>query len=477
MSATTGEIESLLDAPALDVAAAVRRRRASAAALTEAVLARIAARNPELGAFTEVTEARARAAAIRIDARIAGGDDPGPLAGVPFAAKNLYDLIGVVTRAGSRIQRSCPPAGCDATAVSRLEAAGAICFGALNMGEYAYDFTGENMHDGPSRNPHDTARLTGGSSGGSASAVASGMLSLALGTDTNGSIRVPAAFCGLFGLKPSFGRLSRAGVFPFVSSLDHVGPIGRSVADLAAAHDAMRGPDPSDPACAVMPVPELLPELSQGVAGLRIAELSGYFAEGAEPDALAAVGSVARALGVTHSVEYPEAAAARAAAFLITMAEGGALHLKRLRLRMAEFDPAVRDRLIAGAMLPAAWIQQAQIARRLALESARKLFAKADVLLAPTVPCAVPEAGATMLRLDGTEIPLRVLLGRFTQPLSCIGLPVVAVPVWPDGGGLPLSVQIIAAPGRDDHAMRVAYALQEMGVAHAPVAAAGPAGG
>ena len=195
-------------------------------------LARIERLNPVLNAFTAVTAERALQRAAALDA---AEGDKGPLAGVPFAVKNLIDVAGLPTLAGSKINRDHPPAPADAPLVARLEAAGAILVGALNMGEYAYDFTGENVHDGPSRNPHDTARMSGGSSGGSGSAVGGGLVPLALGSDTNGSIRVPASFCGLFGLKPTYGRLTRAGSFPFVASLDHLGPLARSVADLAVS--------------------------------------------------------------------------------------------------------------------------------------------------------------------------------------------------------------------------------------------------
>jgi len=462
---------SLLDRPATAIAAAVRSGEARAADIAEAALARIAAANPGLGAFTDVTAGRARAAAARVDAAVAQGRDPGPLAGVPFAAKNLFDIAGLVTRAGSRIERDKPPAPRDATLVARLEAAGALCLGALNMGEYAYDFTGENAHDGPSRNPHDPGRMSGGSSGGSGTAVAAGMVALSLGSDTNGSIRVPAAFCGLFGLKPTFGGLSRAGCFPFVASLDHVGPLARSAADLAAAVDAMAGPDPADPACRTDTPAPLTPELPRGIDGLRIATLGGYFAERAEAGALAAVAQVAVALNAGRA-EFPLAEAARAAAYLVTMAEGGALHLPRLRTRAADFDPEVRDRLIAGAMLPAPWVAQAQKLRRAARDAALALLAEHDILLAPATPCAAPRSGQKTLTLGGQEVLLRPNIGLFTQPISCIGLPVVAVPVWPDAGGLPFGVQIIAAPHREDLALRVAWHLERSGLARAPVAPA-----
>ena len=204
---------------ASEIAQAVKDRKLSALSVTEAALARIAKHDHVLNSFTDVTADRARAKARAIDAAIAAGSNVGPLAGVPFAVKNLFDVQDLVTRAGSKINRDLPPAPRDATLIERLEAAGAVLVGALNMGEYAYDFTGENIHDGPSRNPHDVTRMTGGSSGGSGGAVGGGLVPLALGSDTNGSIRVPSSFCGIFGLKPTYGRLSRARSFPFVFSL------------------------------------------------------------------------------------------------------------------------------------------------------------------------------------------------------------------------------------------------------------------
>ncbi|MDR3535193.1 MAG: amidase family protein, partial [Acetobacteraceae bacterium] len=214
-------------ATASAIAADVAAGRASATDTIAATLARIERLNSRLTAFTAITADRARSRAAAIDAAQARGEAVGPLAGVPFAVKNLIDIAGLSTLAGSRINRDHPPAASDATLVQRLEAAGAVLVGALNMGEYAYDFTGENAHDGASRNPHDLDRMSGGSSGGSGSAVGGGLVPLALGSDTNGSIRVPSSFCGIFGLKPTYGRLSRGGSFPFVSSLDHLGPFAR----------------------------------------------------------------------------------------------------------------------------------------------------------------------------------------------------------------------------------------------------------
>jgi 1-carboxybiuret hydrolase len=462
--------DALLDKTAGEIAEIVRWGAASAREVAEAALTRIAARNPSLGAFTDVTAARALAKAAAIDAKRARGETLGPLAGAPFAVKNLFDVAGLATRAGSKINREAPPAAKDATLVARMETADAVLVGALNMGEYAYDFTGENAHDGPSRNPHDPAHMSGGSSGGSGTAAASGMVPITLGSDTNGSIRVPSSLCGIFGLKPTYGRLSRARTFPFVASFDHLGPLARSTRDLALAYDAMIGPDADDPALADVEAGPVAAGLEQAAHGLRIARLGGYFEKSGEPAAFAAVETVAKALGVTKIATLPEADRARAAAYLITMVEGGTLHLTRLRERRQDFDPDVRDRLLAGAMLPGAWVVQAQKFRRWWRDQILKMFEDVDVLLAPATPCRAPQIGQKTFVLDGSEMLVRPNLGLYTQPLSFIGLPVVAVPVWTTGERLPIGVQVIAPPWREDLALRVAYALERDGVVKAPIA-------
>ena len=451
---------------AAQIAQGVASRKLSALQVTEAALARIAKHNSVLNAFTDVTADRARAKARSIDAAIAADKSVGPLAGVPFAVKNLFDVQGLSTRAGSKINRDLAAAKRDATLIERMEVAGAVLVGALNMGEYAYDFTGENVHDGPSRNPHDVTRMTGGSSGGSGGAVGGGLVPLALGSDTNGSIRVPSSFCGIFGLKPTYGRLSRARSFPFVFSFDHVGPFARSVGDLALAYDAMQGPDPDDAACTMRPAEPVSAQLALDIGGLRIAVAGGYFQKNVFPEAVEAVARVAKALGATRTVEIPEAARARAAAYVITTSEGASLHLDRLRKRPNDFDPAVRDRLLAGAMIPAPLIDRAQKFRRWYQAQMLELFRSVDVIIAPATPCVAPKLGQTTFVLDGVELSVRANIGIHTQPISFIGLPVVAVPVPLEP--MPIGVQIIAAPWREDIALRVAYALERAGVASAP---------
>jgi AtzE family amidohydrolase len=447
-----------------EVAAAVEAGRTSALSIVEATLARIRSRDPLLNSFTAITEQRAHVRAQAIDAAIAQGEPAPPLAGVPFAVKNLFDIAGLTTIAGSKINRDAKPAIRDATLIERLEVAGAILVGALNMGEYAYDFTGENAHDGPSRNPHDLNRMSGGSSGGSAAAVAGGLVPLALASDTNGSIRVPASLCGLFGLKPTYGRLSCAGTFPFVTSLDHVGPLARSARDLALTYDAMQGYDPRDPVCAERAPEPVTDLLERGVDGLRIAVAGVYF-KGLDAEPVYAIDRVAVALGANRDIELPEVERARSAAFVITASEGAALHLERLRSRAKDFDPAVRDRLIAGAMVPGSLVVKAQKFRRWYRGEVLKLFDEVDAILAPATPCTAPMIGQQTFLFGETETAVRPNIGLYTQPISFIGLPVVAVPV--PLAPLPIAIQIIAAPWREDVALRIAHALETQGVAAA----------
>ncbi|HEY9622163.1 MAG TPA: AtzE family amidohydrolase [Crinalium sp.] len=457
----------LRQADATATAAAIRAGEISAKTVVSAALERISAEDPYLNSFTDVLADQAIADAVAVDQAIASGSDPGPLAGVPFAVKNLFDIAGVVTLAGSKINRENPPATQDATLVAALKQAGAVLVGALNMDEYAYGFVTENSHYGPTHNPHDLSRIAGGSSGGSAAAVAGGLVPLTLGSDTNGSIRVPASLCGIFGLKPTYGRLSRAGAFLFAGSFDHVGPFARSVRDIALTFDLMQGHDPHDPVCTARPPEATLPQLSNGIEGLRIAVADDYFAKGAESDVFAAVEQVAKALGATQRVTIPEAHRARAAAYVITTSEGSNLHFSNLRSRAQDFDPATRDRFLAGAMVPTTWYLQAQRFRRWYRDRVREVFQTVDLILAPTTPCPAPFIGQETIVIDGVEVLNRPNLGLYTQPLSFIGLPILSVPIQ-RSNALPIGVQIIAAPYNEALILRAAAILEAQGIVSAP---------
>jgi AtzE family amidohydrolase len=446
-------------------ARAVREGRRSALALIEARLERIEALNPSLNCFSQIMADRARREAAAVDASVAAGRDPGPLAGVPFGVKDNYDVAGRITTAGSIVNRRRAPAGVDAILVQRLTRSGAVLVGTQNMDEFAYGFTTENAHYGPTRNPLDTRRTAGGSSGGSAASVAAGLCDFALGTDTNGSIRVPASFCGLFGLKPTFGRLPRTGTFPFVHDLDHLGPFARCVADLALVYDTVQGHAGGDVACADRPPGPVSGRLDEQFAG-RIGVLGGWFEELADDQGRDAVTQAGDALGGAETVILSGAERARAAAFVLTCASGGNLHFEQLRERAGDFDPSTRDRLLAGALLPANAVLQAQRYRTQFRDEVLEAFARYDLLIAPATPCSAPLLGQPTIRVAGLDIPTRANLGLLTQPLSFVGLPIVAAPVR--NGKMPIAVQLIAPPWREGRALRAAATLERAGVARGP---------
>lgn len=411
-----------------------------------------------LNCFTAMFANEALAAATAID--VAPG--PLPLRGMTFAAKDLFDVAGRTTLAGSRINEVHPAATQSATSLLRLQSAGAVLVGLTNMDEFAYGFSTENAHYGPTRNPHDPGRIAGGSSGGSAAAVAAGIVSIALGSDTNGSIRVPASLCGVYGLKPTYGRLSRAGAFPFVADLDHIGPFARTVGDLAAAYDALQGPDPRDSACLGKREEVASGLTGQPPADLRVGVLQGWFRQGAQEDVCAALDQVAAAFPRAVHAELASAQAARSAAFCLTAMAGADLHSKPLRTRPMDFDPAVRDRLLAGLMLPAETAYQVRRARRRLMDEALQLFQHCDVLLAPATPCRAPEIGQDAITIEGREVSVRANLGLYTQPISFIGLPVIAAPVRV--AGLPIGIQIIGPPWREDLIFQAAAHLERAGM-------------
>jgi AtzE family amidohydrolase len=412
------------------------------------VFARIEALEPRINAFTAIyTDAVAK---------------PGPLAGLPFAAKDLFDVAGFTTLAGSIARREAEPATADATAVARLRAAGALLAGATNMDEGAYGFTTENSHYGATHNPHDLERVAGGSSGGSAAAVAAGMVDAALGTDTNGSIRIPAAFCGIYGLRPTYGLVPRTGSVLFAPSLDAVGVLARTIHAVALVLDAIAGPDGIDPAC-VHAAPESYLDAVAGERPLRVAsvDLAGWGA--AAPDLLDATDRVATALGATETIVLPDAGLARAAAIVVTAAEGADQQQELLRAAPEIVDVRVRDRFLAGLEVPATDYLAAQRFRRRWQERILPLLLDVDILVLPTVAAAAPRIDQAMLPVGDEVLPTGAVLGRFTQPLSFIGLPTLSVPLaGPDG--LPLGVQLAAKPFHDGTLLAAAAALEAAGV-------------
>lgn len=448
---------------AFEIRSALRAGEVSARELTQQALTDIEARNARLNCFSEVFADEALAAADAIDARRARGEELPPLAGVPVAVKNLFDVRGHTTIAGSKLLRNAPAAQEDAAAVASMKQAGAIVLGALHMDEFAYGFTTENSHYGAVRNPHDLSRIAGGSSGGSGSAVGAGLVRIALGSDTSGSIRVPSALCGAWGLKPSFGRLSRRGCYPFVDTLDHVGPLAGSARELALTYDLMQGPDARDPDCAQRAVEAvsamLVDDAARLTSGLRIAVAGGYFRDNAEDEAWQAVQAAATLLGSTREIDVAHASQGRAAAFIITAHEAGQRHWPQLRERGADFEPLSRDRLLAGAFAPEAWAKPAYEFRARFRREMDRLFDDVDVILTPATPRSATKIGATSMQVRGQEMIPRAHMGMLTQPISFIGLPAAVAPYMPTGR-MPVGVQIIAPMWREDVCLRVARALE-----------------
>ncbi|MFA5172098.1 MAG: AtzE family amidohydrolase [Sulfuriferula sp.] len=440
----------------------------SARELLVNALDRIAAQNEMLNAFVDITGERALAEADELDNMRRHGEPLPALAAVPYAVKNLFDVQGVTTLAGAKLLSHNPVAERDSVLVERMHTAGGLLLGTLNMDALAYGFTTENTHYGVTRNPHDLLRSAGGSSGGTGAAVAAGLVPIGLGSDTNGSIRVPSSLCGVFGLKPTYGRLPRTGTFPFVASFDHLGPLAGNAQDLSLAYDAMQGYDAGDPACAQRPAAKTLDTLGHGMEGLRVARLTGYFDDNAGAEARWAAMTAAAALGASDEVELAGTDKARAAAFVITASEGGALHFDNLRDRPHDFEPLSVDRLTAGTLVPASWYQQAQRYRRLYLERMLALFEQYDLLVAPATPVTAPLLGQQHIAIGIRQLPTRPNLGLLTQPISFVGMPVAVAPLWPEGG-LPIGVQLIAAPWREDICLRAAWMLEQQGLAYSRI--------
>lgn len=427
---------------AIDIAAAVRGGRRSARGVAEAALAALSTAGMALCAVTRLLPERALAEADAVDAMVAAGGDPGPLAGVPYGVKDLFDVAGLSTTAGSTILADAAPATTDAEAVRRMAAAGAVLVATLNMDEFAYGFATINARHGTTRNPHDPARLAGGSSGGSAAVVAAGLLPVSLGSDTNGSVRVPASLTGVYGLKPTHGALPMAGVFPFAASFDDVGPFAADAADLRVMWQVLSGaaPAPSD-------------------AAPRMARLGGRFRDNADADQIAAIDAIAPD---TPLLDLPDIARARSAAFLITAYEGGALHRAALARDAMAFDPATRDRLIAGGLLPDALYGEACAFRDAFRARIDALIAGHDVLLAPATPCVAPPVDDPWIAIDGRRVPARADLGIHSQPISFAALPSLAVPLRRPGR-LPIGLQLIGRRGGEAALIDAAIRLEEAG--------------
>lgn len=442
---------------------AVGRREVSPVELVEAHLARIEQVDRRYNAFITVMAEDARRDARRAEQEVLAGRPRGPLHGVPAAVKDLIWTRNVRTTAGSQVLAHFVPDE-DATVVARLRAAGAVVVGKTNLHEFAFGVTGANPHYGPTRNPWDTGRIAGGSSGGSAAATSAGLCPISIGTDTGGSIRVPAALCGVVGLKPTYGRVSRHGVVTLAWSMDHVGPIARTVEDAALLMNAIAGYDPLDPASARVPVPDYTAGLNGEVRGLRAGLLKESFQEPMEEDVrrlvLAAAGVLEEAGMVVEEVSIPETMLAPPVSTTILFSEASAYHDAWLRARAHEYGPDVRERLELGKLFLATEYLQAQRARAAINGAVARALERVDVLLLPTVPVEAPLLGQQTVRPGDGEEEVQAALVRFTRLFNITGSPVVSVPCGTTSAGLPAGLQIAGRPWEEGTVLRVAYAYE-----------------
>ena len=446
------------------LARALKEGTVSQVEATEAVLRRIGERDGELNSFVTVAPGRALEAARRAEREMGAGRYRGALHGVPVALKDLVSTAGLRTTMGSAFFEDHVP-GEDAEVARRLEGAGAIVVGKTNTHEFAYGTTGDRSRFGPVRNPHDPARISGGSSSGSGAAVAAGLAYGAIGTDTGGSIRIPAAHCGIVGMKPTFGRVSKRGVFPLAWTLDHVGPMTRTVEDNAILLSAIAGHDPEDPYSVRRDPEDFARALRRGVRGGTVGVPSGFYFEGLDGEVAE---RVAEAIGVfgglgaqVRPVAVPLLRETLDAQRLVLAAEAYAVHAQRLRTDPERFDEEVRERVAAGEAPRAHEYAVAQRRKLASFRAFGRALETVDVLVAPTVPIPATGIGEREVRIGGREEPIRAALNRLTGPTNLNGLPSLSVPCGRTASGLPVGLQLIGRPFDEATLYRYAHAFEE----------------
>lgn len=447
-----------------EAARALRARKVSSVELTQASLARIVALNPRLNAMITMMEASALERARTADKELGSGTDLGPLHGIPVAVKDVFCTKGVRTTVGSKIFENFVPDH-DAAVVERLAAAGAVLVGKTGMHEIAYGVTSNNPHFGAIRNPWGTDRVPGGSSGGSGSAVAADMVFMAMGSDTGGSIRIPAAFCGNTGLKPTFGRVSRYGVMPLDFSLDHMGPLTRSVRDAALTLNALAGFDVRDDTSSRRAVePDYLPAKPADVKGLRIGIPENFYFEHVDPSVEAGVrgmAETARLLGASVvPVRVPDIAAMNVTARVILLSEASAL-MEPFVHRRSEFGADVMALLDQGRLIPATDYVNAQRLRRMMRREFNDLWNRIDCLFTPCSPIGAPRIGQASVDIKGVDEDVRLASTRLVRAINLLGLPALSIPCGLDSEGMPLALQIIGKPFDEAGILRAGAALQD----------------
>lgn len=453
-----------------EAALALQERQLSSVELTKSAINRIDLMNPALHAFITLFPQTALNRAAQADRERKENVDRGPLHGIPVAVKDVFDMKGVRTTGGSKVIDYVPAE--DATVVEALEAAGAVMMGKLNMHELSYGITSNNPHFGAVRNPWDSERIPGGSSGGSAAAVAADLVFAALGTDTGGSVRVPASYCGIVGFKPTFGRISRFGVLPLAPSLDHVGVLARNVRDTAAVFKAIVSYDPRDPASSRHHVIDYTPQDSISLQGLRVGFPENFFFDGLDPDVESAVrGAIARAgtLGAdVKPVRLPDIAAINAVGYIILLAEAAAT-LEPYADDRGRFGSDVLTLLDQGRCLPAVDYVNAQRLRRRQQVEFAKVWSQVDCLIMPTTPNTAPRLGDELVRLREGDQDVRTVATRLVRAFNVLGLPALSMPCGLSSQGLPIGLQLVAAPFEEATLLQLGAVLEDAGIGVPPI--------
>jgi aspartyl-tRNA(Asn)/glutamyl-tRNA(Gln) amidotransferase subunit A len=448
-----------------ELAAAIAAGKISAVEATQACLDRIARLDSRLRTFITLDGAGALARARALDADLAAGRRRGRLHGVPLAYKDLCHVRGLPTSCGTRSAEYFT-SETECTAVARLAAAGAVTLGKLNMSELALGPFGDNPHHGNVDNPRKPNHVSGGSSSGSGAAVAAGLALGALGSDTGGSIRLPAACCGIVGLKPTYGRVSRAGAMPLSWSLDHLGPMARTVRDTALMLEIIAGQDEHDATSSPRPVGALVAALDRPPVGVRVALPENYYFDGVTPEVRAAVETAARvlaALGVrVQPLRLPDPATATDVANILARAESAAIHTRVLRERPHELGAAVRSRLEVGLHISAHdYLQAGRLRARLTREFVAEVFAEVDAVLAPAIPEPAPALAAVTAGSTDEVVRRMGRFSRLTRPFNVLGLPVIALPCGASADGRPLGLQIVGRPFDESTVLRLAHAYEQ----------------
>lgn len=455
-------MSALLQQSLLEAAAQLRRKETTSVALTQACLERITAENPKLNAFLLVTEELALQQAAQADRDFAAGIDKGLLQGIPIALKDVFCTKGIPTTCASLLFQGHVPQ-VDAAVTERLAAAGSVMLGKLNMHELAYGVTSNNPHYGPVRNPSNPNCVPGGSSGGSAAAVASGMCFMAMGSDTGGSIRIPAAFCGIVGLKPSYGRVSRRGVMPLDFSLDHMGPLTRRVGDAAAVLQVLAGADPEDDTSADQPVPQYPTRKRGTLQGLRLGVPKGFYFEGLHQSVERAVRQVAeraKALGAeVVPLALPDIPSLNTVGRVILLSEASAV-MERFWDRRHQIGADVCALLNQGRLLPATDYIHAQRVRRQMVAEFRKATASCDIFLTPTTPTVAAPIGQNEIVINGRPEDFRLATTRFVRGINVLGWPAISVPAGTDDSQMPIGAQLVGKPFGEGRLLEAALELE-----------------